>query len=177
MTNTPAGQPTATDDVETAMRRSLMTPSDYVMKSLKEADGRDGVMWSGTIYKGTRKVATVSNDGRGGCHDFRYVDAAAREEFAAEARSRYPQVRFEVEDQWADDLAVIAKFNRARSPIVITNTMQVAYGEHAVYPARAPMQVVKDILTDPNGKFAGKDPHIWDRAQSVFVPAADFTPA
>jgi hypothetical protein len=62
-----------------------------------------GVAWSGEIvYKG-EVVAVVSNDGRGGCNDYVWVDRSSEEWFVSQAKALYADL-FEPVDVFVDTL-------------------------------------------------------------------------
>lgn len=49
----------------------------YAVKGVKQMEGRDGYMLNCSLYKDGKKVATVIDDGNGGCLDIHFLDYKA----------------------------------------------------------------------------------------------------
>jgi len=49
----------------------------YEVKGVKQMEGRDGYMLNCSLYKDGKKVATVVDDGNGGCLDIHFLDYKA----------------------------------------------------------------------------------------------------
>jgi hypothetical protein len=47
----------------------MINTKEYTIKGYKEFETSRGVAWSGNIYKGTKKVGSISNRGDGSCND------------------------------------------------------------------------------------------------------------
>ena len=72
----------------------------YSMGKIKDLETNRGIAWSGVIVKDGLAVATVSNDGVGGCNDYAWVNKAEESEFIMVARLAYAgKAQFEGEEE------------------------------------------------------------------------------
>lgn len=47
----------------------MINTKDYTVKGYKQIETSRGIAWNGNIYKGTKKIGSISNRGDGGCDD------------------------------------------------------------------------------------------------------------
>ena len=60
--------------------RQMFNHSDYSVKGLKTFRGVEGTGFEATLYRGSKRIATVVDDGWGGCHKWYWMDESAEEE-------------------------------------------------------------------------------------------------
>lgn len=63
--------------------------SAFTVRNAKAIELVGGLAWSGDVYHSGHKVASVSNDGNGGCCNWYWYSRAAQRDFTALAASRY----------------------------------------------------------------------------------------
>lgn len=77
--------------------------STFTVRNTKAIEIVGGLAWSGDVYHSGCKVATVSNDGHGGCCDWYWSSPALERTFRALASTRYPEDA-ESADRYVGDL-------------------------------------------------------------------------
>ena len=153
-------------------RLSLSTPTAYTMTGFSQTPSRNGVAWSGVIRLNGVEVGRCTDAGVGGMMDFEWTSTQHMDAFRAEAEARYGD-HIEADADFANDLATAAEFNRKRSVVFITDDQDLSMGQVLSPKAGVTLAQVKAALTAPGNRYAGKNPMIWDKTQSIFVPAAD----
>lgn len=143
----------------------------YSIKGYREAGGDETTMFSATLTRDGAEVARVSNSGTGGCHMFTFRDRVERDRWAALAERLLPS-RFEPQDELFDRLLTVAQFNRARSVAFIFDGMDpFEDGQYRAYSSKVTFDEAVRHLSGPG--FAGKNPKVWVKSRSEFVPVAD----
>lgn len=160
-------------DDNARIRASMTTPGIYSLTGYSETPSRNGVAWNGTIRQNGVEVGRVHEAGVGGMLDFEWTGSQHMYAFTAEAKARYGDDYAQVEEAFVNDLATAAQNNRKRSVIFITDDSDLSFGECFALKASVTLAQAKAALTDPRHPLAGKNPMIWDKSQSIFVPAAD----
>lgn len=154
-----------------ATRTFLTTPCEYTLTGYSETPSRNGVAWGGTLRKNGTNIARIHDAGVGGMVDYEWFNHEAMQAFAVEAETRYGN-DYNAFDDFANDLASAAQYNRARSVIFITDD-DLSMGESRQFRSGVTIAQAKAALLNPASPFADKNPMIWDKPQSMFVPAAD----
>jgi hypothetical protein len=157
-------------------RRMLTTVTPYTLTGYSETPSRNGVAWHGIIRKNGTKIGSVTDDGNGGMAHV-VIDQPEEADFTATARTLYGT---EMEDYalmecFVSDLATAAQYNRKRSVLFITDDSDLSMAECFVLKSSVTLARAQAALTAPGNPHEGKNPMIWDKRTSVFVPAADFT--
>lgn len=161
------------DAENAATRRSLTTPTDWSLTGYSETPSRNGVAWHGILRKNGVEVGRVSDAGRGGMIDFDWASPEHEAAFHAEEEARYG-AQAEPGSAFVNDLATAAQYNKKRSVIFIDDDCNLGWGDCYVLQATVTPAQAKAALTAPGNRYEGKNPMIWDKRQSIFVPAADF---
>lgn len=163
------------DEMTAKTKASMMTPSTWSLTQYTETPSRNGVAWSGVICKDGVEVGRVSDAGRGGMIDFEWTSTAHMYAFWAEEEARYGTCP-EPGSDFVNDLATAAQHNADPGVVFTTEDADLLMGECFRFkPSVTPAQA-KDLLLDPACPYATRQPLIWDKTRSVFVPAADFDP-
>lgn len=149
----------------------LTTKTPFSLASYREIETARGVAWSATIKRNGTQVGVVSNEGCGGCNDYRFTSPAEHEEFAAQAKTLYPDEVFEVEDRFTDDLATLAQMSRRRGHVFFVDGDNVDMGEFRMFPAKYTVAQIVDVLAN-SPKFAPLHPMLLDKTEKVFKPVA-----
>lgn len=156
-----------------ATRTFLTTPCAYTLTGYSETPSRNGVAWDGILRKNGVEVGRVHDAGVGGMADFEWSNPEVMADFVAEANARYGDDNYNALDDFANDLATAAQYNRARSILFVTDDDDLTMGECRKFRAGVTMAQAKAALLDPARGLAGKNPMVWDKSQSMFVPVAD----
>lgn len=160
----------------------------YSLVSVKEAGGEETVRFTAYIAKDGKKIMQVSNDGVGGCHrydppvGFKTEAAAAKgyaefraaqatfEEFATQWNAGNEFAGIEDDDQFVNHLMEVADLNRMRRTVFLLDDEDYfATGAGRVFKGATYEQTV-GALRSP--AFAGRNPRVWDKTQSAFVPVS-----
>jgi len=92
--------------------------AEYSLRITWAKENRNGVVWTGILYKGERPILTVDNDGNGGCNSYHQIPGAQyasrtewhalRQAFVDDCAKAYPSERYEVEDTAVSFLDLIS---------------------------------------------------------------------
>lgn len=157
------------------MTTSLTTPyGGYAITSVKEAEGREGPMFSATITLNGQRAIHVSNDGNGSCHRYQPIHGdyeafrAALVDFETFARhwnQDDPHAGIEDSDALVYRLLEVAELNRKRVPIFLLDgedffATGVAHGLRSTSHDEAVLYL--------RAAYPGRV-RLWSRERSEFV--------
>lgn len=76
----------------------------YRVKGIKNIEGREGLGWSGTIYRNGKKIGTGDDYADGGPSRLRIPDSEEREALLKWAKELLPECQYEVENMFIEEL-------------------------------------------------------------------------
>lgn len=143
----------------------------YAIKGYRANGGQETVAFTATLTRDGKPVASVRNDGTGGCNLFTFQvrDEAVR--WAALANETFPD-QFEPEDRLFERLHLTAQLNRARTVAFIYDGMDPFFGgDYLAFRSNVTLEAAVRFLSGPG--HAQKNPRVWVKERSEFVPVAE----
>lgn len=142
----------------------------YSVKNYKAAGGEETERFEATLTLNGEPVALVSNDGRGGSHNYRFTGggygSAGYQALTDFAKATLPDA-YEPADDLVNALLAIAVLNRSRSIIfLLDGDDYFGAGQYRKFDTKTTLAQAIVVLTQ---NFADKHPAIWDKATSQFL--------
>ena len=135
------------------------------------AGSRDSIRFSATITKDGAPVATVRNEGHGGCHIFDWDDPrqeAAFEAFAAAWNAERPMAGCWDGDQFVMHLCAIEEMNQLRGVCFVLDGDDFwGAGNFRSFDPAISRRVALATLRE--GPMRKRHPRVWDRQVGDFV--------
>lgn len=156
-----------------SLPRSVDT-GGYSVKNYKADGGEETERFSATLVLDGKPVAQVSNDGRGGSHNYRFTGdsfggygSPGHQALVAAAKATRPDA-YEPADELVSDLLAITVLNRSRSiAFVFDGDDFFGAGQYRKFDTKTTLAQAIVVLTQ---NFADKHPAIWDSRTSQFLP-------
>lgn len=150
------------------MTTTMIPTGGYALAKYRDAGGEETIRFQAELHLNGKRVAIVSNDGRGGSHNIRFADQSQRAAFHAfvgEARTE----EWEPEGAFIDDLTSLVSLARKRSvAFVLDGDDFFATGEYRAFPATVPLDAALDMLR--TAEYASLHPLYFDKRSMSFVP-------
>lgn len=148
----------------------------FAITGYREHGGEETIAFTATLTRDGKPVASVRNDGRGGCNLFAFQVREAGDAWTALARASFPD-EFEPEDRLFERLHLVGQLNRARTVAFIVDGMDpfTPPGHYRSYRKDVTFEDALRFLSGPG--FAGMNPKVWVKARSEFVPVTDLVGA
>ena len=149
----------------------------FAIKGYREHGGEETVAFTATLTLDGKPVASVRNDGRGGCNLFTFQVREAVPQWEALARELFAD-RFEPEDRLFERLHLTGQLNRARAVAFIYDGMEpfdAADGRYRTFRKDVTFADALRYLSGPG--HAEKNPRVWVKERSAFVAVTDLVGA
>lgn len=147
----------------------------FAITGYRAHGGEETVAFTATLTRYGKPVASVRNDGCGGCNLFTFQDRDASDAWRALAHETF-RGEFEPEDHLFGRLHLVAILNRARTVAFVVDGMDpFVDGRYRSYRKDVTFEEALRHLTGPG--FASLNPKVWVKTRSEFVPATDLVDA
>lgn len=147
----------------------------FAITGYREHGGQEPVAFTATLTLHGKPVASVRNDGTGGCNLFVFQDPEAGDAWTALARASFPDT-FEPEDRLFERMHLVGQLNRARTVAFIYDGMDpFENGGYRAFRSNVSFDDAVRYLSGPG--HVEKKPSVWVKPESRFVPVTDLVSA
>ena len=146
-----------------------MTESVYSLSKVKTLSNGS---FEAFIMRDGQRVGSAENAGRGGCHNYSFINREERELFTARAKEVCGAEEFEVEDLYTNRLLGYADVNKVRFGLVSVESVE-NFHETGRYSVIGNKNYTKEFIA---ASIAAKTPDrlVWSKTAYDFVPASEF---